>query len=204
VKGTSIVIGGVGGQGVILTARILSEAALAHGLKVQMSEDHGMSQRYGSVVSMVRMGNVQTSMVKKGEADAIVGFEPLESVRLLPYAQRKTTVVTALTPIRPLLVVLGKDAYPSLEELHRMLKEKAGRIVAIDADRIARSVGDPVVGNTVLLGALFGTKVVPVPLERVRKALAEHVPAKLLAANLEALDIGYGIAVQDEYSIQFA
>jgi len=203
-KGTSLVIGGVGGQGVILTARILSEAALAHGLKVQMSEVHGMSQRYGSVVSTIRMGNVQTSMVKRGEADAIVGFEPLESVRMLPYAARKTIVVTALTPIRPLLVVLGKESYPSLDELHRQLRERAGRVVAIDADRIARSIGDPVVANSVLLGALLGTKVVPVPLERVRRALAEHVPAKLLAANLEALDIGYGIAVQDEYSIQFA
>jgi indolepyruvate ferredoxin oxidoreductase beta subunit len=203
-KGTSIVIGGVGGQGVILTARILSEAALTHGLKVQMSEVHGMSQRYGSVVSTVRMGNVQTSMVKKGEADAIVGFEPLESVRMLPYAARKTIVITALTPIRPLLVVLGKESYPSLEELHRQLRERAGRVLAVDADRIARSVGDPVVANSVLLGALLGTKVVPVPLERVRRTLAEHVPAKLLAANLEALDIGYGIAVQDEYSIQFA
>lgn len=203
-KGTSIVIGGVGGQGVILTARILSEAALAHGLPVQMSEVHGMSQRYGSVVSSVRMGNVQTSMVKKGEADAIVGFEPLESVRLLPYAQRKTVLVTALTPIRPLLVVLGKDAYPSLEDLHRQLREKVNRVLAIDADRIARSVGDAVVANSVLLGALLGTKVVPVPLDRLRKSLARHVPSKLLAANLEALDIGYGIAVQDEYSIQFA
>jgi indolepyruvate ferredoxin oxidoreductase beta subunit len=204
VKGTSIVIGGVGGQGVILTARILSEAALSHGLKVQMSEVHGMSQRYGSVVSTVRMGNVQTSMVKKGEADAIVGFEPLESVRMLPYAARKTIVITALTPIRPLLVVLGKESYPTLDELHRQLRERAGRVLAVDADRIARSVGDPVVANSVLLGALLGTKVVPVPLERVRRTLAEHVPAKLLAANLEALDIGYGIAVQDEYSIQFA
>jgi len=203
-KGTSIVIGGVGGQGVILTARILSEAALTHGLKVQMSEVHGMSQRYGSVVSTVRMGNVQTSMVKKGEADAIVGFEPLESVRMLPYAARKTVVITALTPIRPLLVVLGKESYPSLEELHRQLRERAGRVLAVDADRIARSVGDPVVANSVLLGALLGTKVVPVPLERIRRTLAEHVPAKLLAANLEALDIGYGIAVQDQYSIQFA
>jgi indolepyruvate ferredoxin oxidoreductase beta subunit len=203
-KGTSLVIGGVGGQGVILTARILSEAALTHGLKVQMSEVHGMSQRYGSVVSTIRMGNVQTSMVKRGEADAIVGFEPLESVRMLPYAARKTIVVTALTPIRPLLVVLGKESYPSLEELHGQLRERAGRVIAIDADRIARSIGDPVVANSVLLGALLGTKVVPIPLERVRRALAEHVPAKLLAANLEALDIGYGIAVQDEYSIQFA
>lgn len=203
-KGTSIVMGGVGGQGVILTARILSEAALAHGLRVQMSEIHGMSQRYGSVVSSVRIGPVQTSMVKKGEADAIVGFEPLESVRLLPYAQRKTVIVTALTPIRPLLVVLGKETYPTLEELHRQLKERVSRVLAIDADRIARSVGNEIVASSVLLGALLGTKTVPVPLERVRKSLVEHVPPKLVAANLEALDIGYGIAIQDEYSIQFA
>ena len=70
--------------------------------------------------------------------------------------------------------------------------------------RIELEVGDPVVANSVLLGALLGTKIVPVPLERIRRTLADHVPGKLLAANLEALDIGYGIAVQDEYSIQFA
>ena len=203
-KGTSIVIGGVGGQGVVLTARILSEAALAHWLHAQMSEVHGMSQRYGSVVSTVRIGNVQTAMVKRGEADAIVGFEPLESVRMIPWAARKTVVITAMTPIRPLLVVLGKEAYPPFEDLHRQLKERAGRVISIDADRIARSVGSEIVANSVLLGALMGTKVVPLPLEAVRKALVAHVPAKLAAANLEALDIGYGIAIQDEYSIQFA
>jgi len=203
-KGANVVIGGVGGQGVVLTARILAEAALAHGLKAQMSEVHGMSQRYGSVVSMVRIGDVQTPLVKKGTADAIVGFEPLETVRLLPWAYRKTVVVTALTPIRPLLVVLGKEAYPPLDVLHRLMQERAGRVLTIDAHRIARSVGNEIVANSVLLGALLGTKVVPVPLDRIRRVLLEHVPAKLAAANLEALDIGYGITVQDEYSIQFA
>lgn len=203
-KGTSVVIGGVGGQGVVLMARILSEAALLHGIKAQMSEVHGMSQRFGSVVSTVRFGPVQTPMVKKGEADAIVGLEPLETVRLLPWAYRKTVVVTAIAPIRPLAVVLGKEAYPTIEDLQRQIAERAGRVLTIDADRIARSIGNEVVANSVLLGALLGAKVVPVPLEAIRKAVVTHVPPKFAAMNLEALDIGYGIAIQDQYSIQFA
>ena len=203
-KGSSILIGGVGGQGVVLMARILAEAALAQGVNATMSEVHGMSQRYGSVVSTVRFGATQTPMVKKGEADAIVGLEPLETLRLLPWAYRKTVVVTALTPIRPLLVVLGKESYPSLEDIHRQITERAGRVLTIDADRIARSIGNEIVANSVLLGALMGTKVVPVSLEAVRKALVAHVPAKVAPANLEALDIGYGITIQDQYSIQFA
>ncbi|HEY7589083.1 MAG TPA: indolepyruvate oxidoreductase subunit beta [Thermoplasmata archaeon] len=203
-KGTSVVIGGVGGQGVVLIARILAEAALLEGVKAQMSEVHGMSQRYGSVVSTVRFGPVQTPMVKKGEADAIVGLEPLETVRLLPWAYRKTVVVTAITPIRPLTVVLGQEAYPALDDLQRQLQERAGRVLAIDADRIARSIGNEIVANSVLLGAVLGTKVIPVPLDAIRKAVVAHVPPKLAAMNLEALDIGYGITIQDEYSIQFA
>ncbi len=203
-KGASILIGGVGGQGVVLMARILSEAALTEGVRAQMSEVHGMSQRYGSVVSSVRFGKAQTPMVKKGEADAIVGLEPLETVRLLPWAYRKTVVVTSITPIRPLMVVLGKEAYPPLDELQRQLQERAGRVLAIDADRIARSVGNEIVANSVLMGALMGTKIVPVSLEAVRKALVAAVPAKMASMNLEALDIGYGITIQDEYSIQFA
>ena len=110
----------------------------------------------------------------------------------------------ALTPIRPLLVVLGKEAYPSLDELQEMLKDRAGRILTLDADRIARSIGDPVVGNAVLLGALLGTGAIPVGLDAVRAAIVGRVPTKLVPANLEALDIGYGIATQDAYSIQFA
>lgn len=203
-KATNIVLGGVGGQGVIFSARLLCEAALAEGLVAQMTEVHGMSQRYGSVVSSVRIGDVRTPMVKKGEADAILGFEPLEATRLLPWAHRKTVVVMALTAVRPLLVVLGKETYPSLETLQELLKDRAGRIVALDADRIARSIGEPVVGNAVLLGALLGTGTVPVGLDAVRAAIVGHVPTRLVAANLEALDIGYGIATQDAYSIQFA
>lgn len=203
-KPLSILIGGVGGQGVILTARILAEAGLARGLHAQMSEIHGMSQRYGSVVSSVRFGKVETPLVKKGEADAIVGCEPLETVRLLPWANPKTVVVTALTPIRPLSVSLGREPYPSIEDLHEQLRERAGRVIFIDADRIARSIGNEVVANSVLLGALIGTKVVPLPLEAVRTTLVKHVPTRLAAPNLEALDIGYGVAVQDGYSIAFA
>ncbi len=203
-KGVNVLIGGVGGQGVILTARILAEAALAHGIKAQMSEIHGMSQRYGSVVSSVRFGDVESPLVKKGEANAIVGFEPLETVRLLPWAYNKTIVVTALTPIRPLSVVLGQEAYPAIVDLHRQIKERAGRVIVVDADRIARSIGYEVVANAVLMGALLGTKILPMPLEAVRKTLTEHIPQRLVAPNLEALDIGYSVTIQDEYSIAFA
>ena len=203
-KGVSVVIGGVGGQGVILMARVLAEAALAHGQRAQMTEVHGMSQRYGSVVSSVRFGVVETPLVKKGEADAIVGFEPLETARLLPWAHHKTVVITALTPIRPLGVILGQQAYPPLEDLEREMRERAGRVIAVDAERIAASIGNPVVANSVLLGALMGSKVPPVPPEVVKETLRQHIPARLETANLEAFDIGYGIAVQDEYSIQFA
>ncbi len=203
-RGVSVLIGGVGGQGVILIARVLAEAALASGGNVQMSEIHGMSQRHGSVVSTVRFGVVETPAVKKGEADAIVGFEPLETARLLPWAHHKTVVVTGLTPIRPLAVVLGQVKYPPIEDLTREMKERAGRVIAVDADRIARSVGNPVVANSVLLGALMGTKVPPVPPEAVKESLRRAVPPKAEKANLEAFDIGYGIAVKDEYSIQFA
>lgn len=203
-RGVGVVIGGVGGQGVILVARVLSEAALAHGVRAQMSEVHGMSQRGGSVVSHVRFGEVETPLVKKGEADAVVGFEPLETVRLLPWAHRKTVVVTGLTPVRPLSVFLGKEAYPPVEDLLREAEERAGRVVAVDADGVAGSIGQPIVASAVLLGALMGTRVPPVPRERVRASLREHVPPRLVAANLEAFDIGYGIAVEDEHTIQFA
>ncbi len=203
-RGVSVVIGGVGGQGVILTARVLAEAALAAGGSVQMSEVHGMSQRHGSVVSTVRFGVVETPAVKKGEADAIVGFEPVETARLLPWAHHKTVVITGLTPIRPLAVVLGQAKYPAIGDLTREMEERAGRVIAIDADRVARSVGNPVVANSVLLGALMGSKVPPVTPEAVKASLRKAVPPKAEKANLEAFDIGYGIAVQDEFSIQFA
>lgn len=200
----SILVGGVGGQGVILTARVLAEAALASGLEAQMSEVHGMSQRYGSVVSTVRIGRVATPLVKHGEADAIVGLEPLETVRLLSWASRETVIVTALVPIRPLGVNLGLEAYPTVEDLLGRMRERAARVIAIDAQQVAQSIGEGIVANAVLLGALQGTQVVPIPLEAVRASLLRRVPSRFAAANLEALDIGYGVAVQDQYSLEFA
>ena len=97
----NIVVAGVGGQGVIFLSEILGEAALREGLDARIAEIHGMAQRGGSVTCHVRIGEVHSPTVMEGSADLIIGFEQLEVLRMLKYANRETLVLLSKTTIVP-------------------------------------------------------------------------------------------------------
>ena len=107
-KITNILIGGVGGQGILLASEILSDVALEAGLDVKKSEVHGMAQRGGSVVCNVRFGEkVYSPLIKKGEADVILSFEPIESIRWTEYASKDCSVYSNTQQIYPMSVTFG-------------------------------------------------------------------------------------------------
>ncbi|RLB92708.1 MAG: pyruvate ferredoxin oxidoreductase, partial [Deltaproteobacteria bacterium] len=99
-----LIIVAVGGQGNLLAAKVLGEAALSAGIPVHMSEIHGMAQRGGVVESALVFGEARSTIISDGEADAVVGFEPLETLRALNRCNRKTTVITNLAPLAPFTV----------------------------------------------------------------------------------------------------
>lgn len=188
-----IVLAGVGGQGILLAAEILGTAAIKEGLDVRASEIHGMAQRGGAVVSMVKIGkNVHSPLILDGNADILLGFEPLETLRNAKYASEKTLIIMGDEKIPPPALTLKGETYPSINEVIEKFKRFSKNIIVIETLKLAREAGSTIVQNSVLLGALAATGRVPVKRESLLEALKELVPAKYVAVNVKAFELGYG------------
>jgi len=189
-----LVFVGVGGQGNLLASRLLGEAALAEGIPVVVSEIHGMAQRGGIVESTVLMGEVRSPIVSQGEADVLVGFEPLESLRTLTRCHEGSLVITNTRPLPPFTVSIGQGAYPDPEEILGLVRKKVGRVVELDGNALAEEAGNPLSLNMVMLGALIGTGAVPIGAERMKEVLSRFTKQAFLESNLKAFDLGFQAA----------
>ena len=150
---TDIILGGVGGQGVLVASDILSNVALLAGFDVKKSEVHGMAQRGGSVVSHVRFGEkIYSPLVTKGEADFLLAFEKLESLRYLDYLHRDGTVLVNNQEITPMTVVTIGAQYP--ENVPEIVNKNGFHYLNIPGIQIAEELGNTRLLNTVMLGAL--------------------------------------------------
>lgn len=184
----NIMIVGVGGQGTLLTSRILGDAAIRAGFDVKVSEVHGMSQRGGSVVTYVRYGDrVYSPVIGKGGADLLLAFEPLEAARALPYLKRGGILVTNTQKINPMPVIAGTLAYP--ENIEAAIANTGADIRAFDALSLAQKAGNEKTLNVVLLGYLANVDFFKKDL--LLEALCACVPEKLKEVNLKAFELGY-------------
>lgn len=184
----NIMIVGVGGQGTLLTGRVLGKVAVKSGYDVKVSEVHGMTQRGGSVVTYVKMGEkVFSPMVEKGEADVVMAFEKLEALRWAGYLKQGGELIVNDQRVDPMPVMTGKACYPA--DIIDKLKAGGIKVQSIDALGIAGECGNKKVVNVVLLGLL--AKSAGIDREVWLEALGETVPPKLLEVNLKAFDIGY-------------
>jgi indolepyruvate ferredoxin oxidoreductase beta subunit len=191
-KEFNIVLAGVGGQGTILAAEILGVAAVKDGLNVRVSEIHGMAQRGGSVTSNVRIGErVLSSTVMEGQADVLLGFEPIETLRNLRYASEKTLVVVSDEKIPPTELAAKNVAYPSMDEIVEKINHVTKKVVIVETERLAKKAGSILTRNVVLLGALTATGKMPVKTESLMEALRELAPTKHVEMNVEAFKLGY-------------
>ena len=183
----NIMIVGVGGQGTLLTSRILGAAAIREGYDVKVSEVHGMSQRGGSVVTYVRFGDeVYSPVIGRGEADVLLAFEPLEAARALSYLKKDGVLVTNTQKINPMPVIAGAMEYPKNTE--EKIKALGVDLRAFDALRLAEDAGNSKALNVVLVGYLSTLGIFSE--ETLLAALKECVPQKLLDVNLKAFDLG--------------
>ena len=191
-KEYNIVITGVGGQGVLTAANILGWAALHAGYKVRVGEVHGMSQRFGSVISYVRFGeDVYGSMVPEGKADVMLSFEPVEALRYVNYLKEGGMVVVNTKPIVPVQVSMGMASYPSLEEIRKVFEEEfKAKWIGFNAEELAEQAGHVVTTNTVLIGALTQIPEFPLDAEHVREVIKITIPPKAVDINMKAFDLG--------------
>ena len=166
---TRLIIVAVGGQGNLLSSRVLGEAAMMADIPVRMSEIHGMAQRGGVVESAIVFGDAESTIISDGEADLLVGFEPSETLRALNKCNPNTVVITNLAPLPPFTVAIGKGKYPDLTELQETIRKKTKKLIAFDAAlAIAKEVGNVLAVNMVLLGALIQTGVLPITAENAK------------------------------------
>jgi len=189
-KTIRIMIVAVGGQGNILAARVLGEAAVAAGMDVRMSEFHGMAQRGGVVESMVLLGDGKGYCISDGHADVLLGFEPCETLRAAKKCGANTVVVTNTATLPPFTVALGKDQYPDVSHAMTLLAGRVKKLIAFDASSLALTAGSSLVLNMVMLGALAQSGVVNLPTELLLRIIRDKTKKEFVNMNLTAFEAG--------------
>ena len=191
----NIMIVGVGGQGTLLTSRILGGLAITGGYDVKLSEVHGMAQRGGSVVTFVRYGEqVAEPIVEEGQADVIIAFERLEALRYAHFLKKDGALIINDWRIDPMPVVTGATVYP--QDLIEKMKAAGANVDAMDCLTLAREAGSEKAVNLVLLGRL--SRHYDIPLEHWQAAIEVCVPKKFLEINQKAFLLGRNTKLDGE------
>ncbi len=182
----NILIAGVGGQGTLLASRVLGKYAALSGKDCKLSEIHGMSQRGGSVVTHVRIGDkIYSPVIFEGCADVVLAFESLEAARVKHFLKKEGTLLVNEAKILPMPCITGVAEYPAgLEE-----KLRAENACVIPAQAWAIEAGSSKATNIVMLGALC--KLMGFDKAVMKEAVAACVPQKFAALNLAAFELGY-------------
>ena len=187
----NIMIVGVGGQGTLLTSRILGKLATGAGYDVKLSEVHGMAQRGGSVVTFVRYGEkVREPIVEEGQADVLIAFERLEALRYLHFLKKDGVVIVNDWRIDPITVVTGVASYP--ENVLDTLKEMRKTIV-VEATAEAKKLGAPKAFNIIVLGA--AARHMGFEKQDWLSVIETTVPPKTIEVNKQAFEIGYALSL---------
>lgn len=190
----NLIIAGVGGQGNILASQIVATAGIKEGLYVTVGETYGASQRGGPVMSHIRFSaRAQCGpLIPEGEADVIVGLEPIEALRIIgDFGNPKTRVIVSPRPIYPIWVLSGQAKYPPVEEVLQKLGELVAEV------RVVKAIQEGETGlaaNVVIVGALAGSGMLPIALQNFEDSIREIFAPKDLDLNLQAFRKGVELA----------
>lgn len=186
---TNCLLCGVGGQGTVLASKLIAYAAMQKGAFVRTSETIGMAQRGGCVVSHVRMGDgIFSPLIPVGAADIIIGFEPAEAVRCLPYLKPDGVVVVNQKAVKPTTATLSGTAYDGTEML-AALKAYTPHLIIVDGDAVCAEAGSAKVLNIVLLAAAAESGALGLTAGDLRSAIVKRIPEKFHQMNLRAVDL---------------
>lgn len=183
-----IILTGVGGQGVLAVSNVIAKAATLENYYVKQSEVHGMAQRGGSVVSHLRISDdiIYSDLIPKGDADVILGMEPLESLRYVDYLSHKGSIITSGNS------VINIKNYPEIDVILNSLKKYSS--IVVDDNKIAMTSGNPKSKNMVMVGAL--SKKLQINDESILSAIESLFIKKgkeVVKTNINAFHLGKSI-----------
>lgn len=190
----SIIIAGVGGQGNVIASRLFSNMLVSKGFIVTIGDTFGASQRGGSVMSHIRISekSLWSPQVPRGRVDVVVTLEPIEAIRVLvSYGNPSVKVLANTRAIYPSGVISGSSTYPNFEEISKALKQLTAKVWFLSATDEAIRLGNPILGNVIMLGALSSICNLPVGLDDFRMVLSHTLSEEKMAANLKAFDLGF-------------
>ncbi|KJS68230.1 MAG: hypothetical protein JL50_04745 [Peptococcaceae bacterium BICA1-7] len=192
-KPLNVIVTGVGGQGNVLASQVLAAAAIEAGYRVSVGETFGASQRGGSVMSHVRISRDRTCgpLIPKGGAHLIVGFEPLETLRILmDYGNPETVVVMNDRPNYPIGCLLGEEKYPEPDLIIKAINKLVVKIHVLPATDLAREAGNAMAANMVLTGALSGCSLLPFDSRFFTGVIDTLFSGDVRALNMKAFEKG--------------
>jgi len=193
----NIMFCGVGGQGLMLLSAILGKAAVDAGLEVRTGEQHGLSQRQGSIYVHFRIGKPLSPLIPYGRADMMIAMEASEVLRYIEYLKEGGVVIMSNRIMPPVTeteqVALDKNKhtkYLTVDKIVERVREVTDKVVSLDSLKLAIEAGNARTENSVLIGATVACEDFPIPAEEVRKAVLALVPPKTVDANSKAFDLG--------------
>ncbi len=192
----NVIITGVGGQGNVMASRIVGNMLSRKGLSVTIGETFGASQRGGSVMSHLRIstGSSWSPQIPNGKCHLIISLEPTEAMRVLAtYGNPNVKVLCNTRPIHAIGVISGDQQYPDLDEITAWVAELSEASWFLDATEKAMELGNPILGNIMMIGAAAGIGVLPLDRKDFEAALAENLSADKQELNLKAYDLGVGM-----------
>lgn len=194
----NIMLAGVGGQGLMLLSTVIGTACAEKGLQIITGEQHGLSQRSGSIYVHLRIGSgVCSPLIPYGSANLLIAMEAMEALRYVEYLKDDGVVVTTTRIIHPPLetneIAANREMnnlYITYEQIEEQLRKVTTRIVSMDAMALAEKAGNYLVENTVLLGAASGLPEFPLEGITLEKVIADTVPKNTVEENLTAFKLG--------------
>jgi len=192
----NVIITGVGGQGNVMASRVVGQMMSRRGLRVTIGETFGASQRGGSVMSHLRISKESywSPQIPKGKCHLVLSLEPTEALRvLMNYGNPSVSVICNTRPIHAIGVISGDQQYPALDDIKSWVAELSEACWFLDATAKAMELGNPILGNIMMIGAAAGIGALPIDREGFAAAIAATLSADKRDVNLQAYDLGVGM-----------
>ena len=192
----NVIITGVGGQGNVMASRVVGNMLSRKNLSITIGETFGASQRGGSVMSHLRIstGSYWSPLIPKGCCHLVISLEPTEAMRvLMNYGNPKVKVLCNTRPVHAIGVISGEHQYPSMEDVTSWIEELSDACWFLDATDKALEMGNPILGNIMMIGAAAGIGALPLDREDFEAVIAETFSSDKLELNLKAFEMGMGM-----------
>lgn len=192
----NVIIAGVGGQGNVLMSFLIGSALIHSGYSVTVFDNYGASQRLGAVASHIKISRESANrspLLHEGDADIIVGIEPIELLRnLTRFGNPEVISIVNTRPVYPIGVISGDEEYPNLDKAIQTIRNLSAQSWIVNATEEALKLGNTIYTNVILLGALLGSNAIPLDKETMEVVLKEELP-KAFDTNMVALQMGFDL-----------